>query len=66
MNRPRHYWKLGLIVIPIALIQAPAAAAQAAAYSGVTNSREMFQENCAVCHGENLEGAAQGTPALGR
>ena len=25
----------------------------------------LFQENCAVCHGENLEGAAQGTPLRG-
>ncbi len=65
MNKPRQYLKLGLIVIPIALINAPAAAAQAAAYSGVTNSMMLFQENCAVCHGANLEGAAQGTPLRG-
>ena len=65
MNKPRRYLTLGLIVVPIALINAPAAAAQAAAYSGVTNSRVMFQESCAVCHGENLEGAAQGTPLRG-
>ncbi len=25
----------------------------------------VFTENCAVCHGENLEGAAQGTPLVG-
>jgi len=65
MSRPRQYLQLGLIVIPMALIKAPAAFAQAAAYSGVTNSRVMFQENCAVCHGENLEGAAQGPPLRG-
>ena len=35
------------------------------AYSGVTASRLAFQENCAVCHGENLEGAAQGTSLRG-
>ena len=65
MKKPRQYLRLGLIAIPIALINAPAAFAQAAAYSGVTNSMVMFQENCAVCHGENLEGAPQGTPLRG-
>jgi len=65
MNKPRQYLKLGLIVLPIALIQAPAAFAQAEAYSGVTASMELFKENCAVCHGENLEGAPQGTPLRG-
>ena len=65
MKKPRRYLKLALIVIPIALIKAPAALAQAEAYSGVTASMVMFQENCAVCHGENLEGAAQGTPLRG-
>jgi glucose/arabinose dehydrogenase len=54
-----------LIVLPIALFEPPAALAQADAYSGVTNSMVMFRENCAVCHGENLEGAAQGTPLRG-
>ncbi|MDD9895803.1 MAG: PQQ-dependent sugar dehydrogenase [Gammaproteobacteria bacterium] len=38
---------------------------EAEAYSGITESRLMFQDNCAVCHGENLEGAAQGTPLRG-
>ena len=36
---------------------------EAVAYSGITESRLLFQDNCAVCHGENLEGAPQG-PAL--
>ena len=35
---------------------------EAEAYSGITESRLMYRDNCAVCHGENLEGAAQGTP----
>ena len=35
---------------------------EAEAYSGITESRLIFRENCAVCHGENLEGATQGTP----
>jgi hypothetical protein len=26
----------------------------------------LYSQNCAVCHGENLEGAAQGTPLVGR
>ena len=38
---------------------------EAEAYAGVTASRILFQENCAVCHGENLEGAPQGTPLRG-
>ena len=25
---------------------------------------DMYQENCAVCHGVNFEGAAQGTPSF--
>jgi len=36
---------------------------EAIAYTGITESRKMFQENCTVCHGENMEGAPQG-PAL--
>jgi len=38
---------------------------EAEAYSGITESRLMFQDNCAVCHGENLQGAAQGSPLRG-
>jgi len=38
---------------------------EAIVYSGITESRLMFQDNCAVCHGENLEGAAQGPPLRG-
>lgn len=38
---------------------------EAEAYSGITESRLMFRDNCAVCHGENLEGAAQGSPLRG-
>lgn len=32
---------------------------------GVVDSVALFQENCAVCHGENLEGAALGSPLIG-
>lgn len=32
---------------------------------GVAESIELYQSNCAVCHGENLQGAAQGVPLLG-
>ena len=32
---------------------------------GVAEAIELYQSNCAVCHGENLEGAAQGVPLLG-
>ena len=38
---------------------------ESAAYSGITESRNLFRENCAVCHGENLEGAPQGSPLRG-
>ena len=38
---------------------------EAEAYSGVTESRLMFQDNCAVCHGENLEGTGQGSTLQG-
>jgi aldose sugar dehydrogenase len=27
---------------------------------------DVFNQNCAVCHGENLQGAAQGTPLVGQ
>ena len=41
-----------------------------AAYQVVMNALEdpfiaLFDENCSVCHGENLEGTPQGTPLLG-
>ena len=38
---------------------------EAIAYSGITESRMMFQDYCAVCHGENLDGSAQGSPLRG-
>jgi hypothetical protein len=38
---------------------------ESAAYSGITESRNLFRENCAVCHGENLEGSPQGSPLRG-
>ena len=55
------------LFLPAALMVATSASAQqeAVAYSGVTESRLMFQENCAVCHGDDLGGAAQGTPLRG-
>ena len=65
MNNLSQYSKFFLIVFTTTLIVAPDAFAQAQAYSGVTDSIALFQENCAVCHGENLEGAPQGTPLRG-
>ena len=55
------------LLLAATLLSASSASAQqeAVAYSGVTASRLAFQENCAVCHGENLEGAAQGTSLRG-
>lgn len=65
MNQFRSH--LPSLVLLAVLITANDTAAQneADAYSGITESRLMFQDNCAVCHGENLEGAAQGTPLRG-
>ena len=60
---PTYRW----LLLAATLLSASSASAQqeAVAYSGVTASRLAFQENCAVCHGENLEGAAQGTSLRG-
>ena len=64
MNKTHLCSTFSWLLLPAALIAATSASAQQepVAYSGVTESRLMFQENCAVCHGEDLEGAAQGTP----
>lgn len=32
---------------------------------GISGFEQVFVENCAVCHSENLQGAAQGTPLIG-
>lgn len=50
----------GLLTTPPAYTQV-----EAEAYAGVTESRVLFRANCAVCHGENLEGAPQGSPLRG-
>ena len=67
MNKTHLYFTCVWLFFPMGLLTATSASAQqeAVAYSGVTASRLMFQENCAVCHGEDLEGAAQGTPLRG-
>ena len=49
----------------LSLAEQSIAQQEAEAYSGVTESRLMFQENCAVCHGESLEGTGQGSPLRG-
>ena len=67
MNKTHLYFTCVWLFFSMGLLTATSASAQqeAVAYSGVTASRLMFQENCAVCHGEDLEGAAQGTPLRG-
>ena len=67
MNKTPRRFTFSWLLLPAVLITATSASAQQepVAYSGVTESRLMFQENCAVCHGEDLEGAAQGTPLRG-
>jgi glucose/arabinose dehydrogenase len=46
-----------------------AAGVAAAALAATANAQDPFSgpyiENCSVCHGENLQGAAQGTPLVG-
>ena len=54
-----------ILVFGLSLAEQSIAQQEAEAYSGVTESRLMFQENCAVCHGESLEGTGQGSPLRG-
>ena len=54
-----------MLVFGLSLTEQSIAQQEAEAYSGVTESRLMFQENCAVCHGESLEGTGQGSPLRG-
>jgi glucose/arabinose dehydrogenase len=61
----RHLFCVCLTTLIQVLGQPLVAEEEAIAYSGITESRLMFQDNCAVCHGENLEGAAQGPPLRG-
>ena len=49
-----------------ACVAAVAAVAGAAAQDGARPYRDrLYANHCAVCHGERLEGAAQGTPLVG-
>ena len=54
-----------ILMFGLSLAEQSIAQQEAEAYSGVTESRLMFQENCAVCHGESLEGTGQGSPLRG-
>ena len=54
-----------ILVSGLSLAEQSIAQQEAEAYSEVTESRLMFQENCAVCHGESLEGTGQGSPLRG-
>ena len=54
-----------ILLFGLSLAEQSIAQQEAEAYSGVTESRLMFQENCAVCHGESLEGTGQGSPLRG-
>jgi glucose/arabinose dehydrogenase len=55
MRSLKTTWFIGAVIASIA------AAANAQQDSFVA----LYNDNCAVCHGENLEGAAQGTPLAG-
>jgi glucose/arabinose dehydrogenase/cytochrome c553 len=50
-----------LLLLAASLLASPTLAQ----LGGVAESIELYQTNCAVCHGENMEGAAQGVPLLG-
>ncbi len=39
--------------------------AQDSVLGGLRTVEKVFQENCAVCHGERMQGSAQGTPLVG-
>ena len=54
-----------ILVFGLSSTEQSIAQQEAEAYSGVTESRLMFQNNCAVCHGENLEGTGQGSTLRG-
>ena len=66
--RATHPFFVFFWLVLLAVLIAPVGASaqqEAVAYSGVTESRMHFVENCAVCHGEDLEGSGQGTPLRG-
>jgi len=54
-----------LVVTPVVLASCVAIYLVAARLLGDPIA-PVYAQNCAVCHGENLEGAAQGTPLVGR
>ena len=65
MNKKKSLaWTIPVLINLLA-INTAFAQNEAEAYSGVTESRLMFQENCEVCHGQDLTGAAQGSPLRG-
>ena len=52
-------------LLVIATISTPANA-QERQRGGLSTVEGIYQENCAVCHGEQLQGAPQGTPLAGQ
>ncbi len=54
-----------LLLVSSAVLITSRVWAQAEAYSGVTASMERYLDNCAVCHGDRLEGGVQGIPLAG-
>ena len=51
-----------VLLVVLGMTSGPACFGQVATPAGFGAT---FNEECAVCHGENLEGAAQGTPLVG-
>ena len=65
MYKKKLLFRIFLPLISLLTVNNSFAQDEAEAYSGVTESRLMFQENCGVCHGEDLTGAAQGSSLRG-
>lgn len=61
MREPRRQ----LLALSFSLLFSITSGSVFAQLSGVGQSMEAFQTNCATCHGENLEGSALGVPLLG-
>lgn len=59
-----HLLVIGLLTM-IAQTGWSAEAQPAQSQQGLRSFGAVFSENCAVCHGDNMQGAAQGTPLVG-
>jgi len=56
----------GLFVGVLATVFSAIGAAQESDGGGLRSVEQTFRDNCAVCHGDRMQGAAQGTPLVGQ